>query len=699
MRVPTHALVVFAILCASACSDDVGRGEPTPGGSGGSSETEGDGDDGGVADESTGDGVDGDSDSDADDADGDESAGDTAGEGAVTVVFPPDGALSSERTVVVRGQATGAASVVVAGVEAQTESGFAQWRAEVPLTQGDNELMIEAELVGGGTEVDTLHIEHQPMLSRPVDIVMDEDTIFVLDAARPGIVAFDKGSGARSLLTDDGSDGPTLVDPRAMEILDDGTLVVADVGQALRIDPATGDRSLIASSGTVAFDDPVGLYVDELYDRTLILDGDTTNVVEIDEAGTVSNFSTSADGVVLHDVIAAVTRSVGWEMFVLDFDDTTGQHFLVEIDMNTGQRTLVTEVHGMNPGTTRKSIAYDPFAGNMYVLDGGQNISRFPVDTGVAIGYHFPAAYANREGAAIEFDPLEGIIIADSGRDLINRLDPEAWEDGPLGGFDFPAEGALTPEDPRSMASVADGAYVFQTQTLVHFGVDGESTVALEGADLSGPIVAEPDGSAVYILNSYIEQSVQKFDVATGVLTTLTQAISTPNSGGYLAAVDPMRDRILVVDQFDTLLAVDTETGTTTELGMPDAYGSLAVDAEGTIFTVAGADLHTVDPTTGAHTQLIEQLPQFGFGSNELVALPDGRLMMLNASADRLIFIDPYTEEMNLLPMGAVRAGLAAPIPGEAYVFTAAAVADNNNYLGVLAALDPVTGASVILRK
>ena len=84
---------------------------------------------------------------DASEQDFDASNGDTEAPSAV-VDFPPPTSFTDAATVLMRGTAADdveVAAVRVAGVDAQSDDGFATWTVEVPVNYGRQTLTVEAE--------------------------------------------------------------------------------------------------------------------------------------------------------------------------------------------------------------------------------------------------------------------------------------------------------------------------------------------------------------------------------------------------------------------------------------------------------------------------------------------------------------------------------------------------------------------------
>lgn len=109
----------------------------------------------------------------------------------------------SSPTITVRGRAAGDdIRVVVNGVEAVSEDGFATWQAVVPLPEGAGSTVVSAVLEARGTQVATAGVTVHavpPLMATPQIPVRDPATgrVFVGDATRDALYVWDPVSPER----------------------------------------------------------------------------------------------------------------------------------------------------------------------------------------------------------------------------------------------------------------------------------------------------------------------------------------------------------------------------------------------------------------------------------------------------------------------------------------------------------------------
>jgi len=202
-----------------------------------------------------------------------------------------------------------------------------------------------------------------PSLGNPSGIDLDANgNILVADMTAFGdgaIIRVDPTTGARTLVSRNGSPagGPRLDGPMDLAVAANGDIYVANTfgTNVLRVDPTTGARTLISANGNPgggnAFSWPWGMTIDAGGD-ILIADsnayGGPGGIIRVDPAtgnrSVVSNNATGTGPIFDHPgdlVVEACTNT----LLVTD----SGMEAVYRVDPTTGNRTLVSD--NTSPGT------------------------------------------------------------------------------------------------------------------------------------------------------------------------------------------------------------------------------------------------------------------------------------------------------------------------------------------------------------
>lgn len=290
----------------------------------------------------------------------------------VTIVFPPQGALTNADQVTIRGTAQddGAiANIQIAGISAETDNAFAHWRAQVPLAPGDNQLVVTSSDTDGHTRCEAASIRvlrQQSRLVAPTAVALDLDgnRAFVIDADPDDmrVVAMELTNGTRAVVSDSAiGAGDPLTAPTAIAfdaasarllMLDDDTNTLSSV------DIATGDRTVLSSASVGSgpmFDTIVAIAVDGPRNRAIVLEqqNDVRAVLAVDLATgdrSVVSDATTGTGHPLAFMLSIAIDEAGARAFV---GQSNGE--LLSIDLVTGDRSLIAA------GTWYvRGIAHDP---------------------------------------------------------------------------------------------------------------------------------------------------------------------------------------------------------------------------------------------------------------------------------------------------------------------------------------------------
>ncbi len=284
----------------------------------------------------------------------------------VDVIFPPEVSLGTAFQLTVRGTAAdadGVAAIRVNGVAATTSNDFADWQALVPLSFGDNTIVVESEDIAGATDASAAELLHK-VSPAPLDTVED----MALDAAggrilalgrvarQTRITAIDIATGERTSLASEflGS-GPMPDYPRAIawDPLRNRVLLGDSNDNAVyAVDLTTGDRSILSDDNTgtgQVFQTPTALDYDVTNDRVLVGEATYDVLIAVDPV--------TGDRTILSGAgVGQGPPLVGFGAMVWDGPRNrvlvapTGVDMIISVDPTTGDRlTLASDVIGSGP--------------------------------------------------------------------------------------------------------------------------------------------------------------------------------------------------------------------------------------------------------------------------------------------------------------------------------------------------------------
>ena len=237
-------------------------------------------------------------------------------------------------------------------------------------------------------------VSGQPKFGEPARVTVEPDgSVVVLDLSPfdPTLIRVDPATGTRTLVTSNASPAghPNFGYPQAVAAEPDGNLLVVDWetfsgnnGGVIRVDPATGTRTVMSKDGDPwghpNFDGPVAVAV--AHDGTVYaLDGDRTHLganpvlMRIDPATgartLVSSNTSPAGGPVFEDVGSIAVDAWG-DVLVLDRSRSGAYGRILRVDAATGERRIVSgPVDGTGPKLlSPRDIVVDP-CGNVLVAD------------------------------------------------------------------------------------------------------------------------------------------------------------------------------------------------------------------------------------------------------------------------------------------------------------------------------------------
>jgi hypothetical protein len=574
--------------------------------------------------------------------------------------FPPDNSLYDEPVITVSGSASdpqgdGIAAIRVNDVAAHSDDGFATWSVSLPLTVGENRLVVETLDDSGQraaeADVVTVQVRAFPALRSVGDggLVLDKanNRAFVSDGTLRAVYTFDLETGQRTVVTSSrpvdkllntepfGS-GPEMVLPRypGLDGPESRVLLISGASRlerrVMEINPNTGERSVFYNPNNTpgsgpAFDLLRSAILDPANNRLLVIDGfnGSMRVLAVDldnENRTLISGSGRGSGPGLEVVESLYLDAGANRLFAVDNRSSSGpSRRLLSIDLVNGNRTVLSS-SGENIGT-------GPAMLNALSLDFDSETNRF--------------------------------LIADSSAQRLLTVDRETGDRQVVSGL---LEAEMIGEGPALLrlraARFLDShrAVVVDDELEVPLMVDlgsGERRLLPSNAIGAGPRFEEPRAMArlgeTLVVADKAANALVSVDLQTGDRTVMLGGESSGLREPALLTLDPTANRLLFVDdiaQAPRLMAMDPQTLLLSSVSGPEAAGpalfnpvSMVLDAANHRVLLAdagGQRITAIQLATGERTLLLDDLPVRGIELGASLALgADGNtLFMLAGSND-----------------------------------------------------------------
>ncbi|KAF0809143.1 NHL repeat containing protein [Alcanivorax sp. S71-1-4] len=576
------------------------------------------------------------------------------------IQFPPDNVLYDEAVITVSGVARDAqgddiVSVHVNEVAAHSDDGFATWSVSLPLTVGENRLVVETLDDSGQhaaeADVVTVQVRAFPALRSVGEggLVLDKanNRAFVSDGDRRAVYTFDLETGQRTVVTSSrpadkllnaepfGS-GPEMVLPRhpGLDGPESRVLLISGASRldrrVMEINPNTGERSVFYSpentSGSgPAFDLLRSAILDQANNRLLVTEGFNGNMrvlaVDLDTEN--------------RTLISGSGRGSG-----------PGLEVTESLYLDAGANRLFAVDNRSVSGPSRRLLSIDLANGNRTVLSSsGENIG-----TGPAI----------LNATSLDFDSeTHRFLIADSSAQRLLTVDRETGDRQVVSGL---LEAEMIGEGPAlrrlRAARFLDShrAVAVDDELEVPLMVDlgsGARRLLPSNAIGAGPRFEEPHAMARLgerlVVADQTANALFSVDLKTGDRTVMLGGASSGLREPALLTLDPTANRLLFVDdiaQAPRLMAMDPQTLLLSSVSGPEATGpalsnpvSMVLDAAHHRVLLAdagGQRITAIHLATGERTLLLDDLPVRGIELGASLALgADGNtLFMLAGSSD-----------------------------------------------------------------
>jgi hypothetical protein len=604
------------------------------------------------------------------------------------IKFPALVGLTNGDSVLITGTASDASMITrvkVAGVDATTTDDFANWRAVVPLINGDNTLLVETtdEFSNVDSAAATVAVEASDIIwTNPEAVALDSANGRALvtendsSAGQSFVIAVDLASGLRTILSDNiagMNGGDTFPFTRLTGITLDTTTtpvraLVTDYdsstgqGAVIAVDLMTGARTILSDNSADPmtgstenpFSNPISIALDTANDRALVLDNFFGPVLAVDlMTGVRTILSDNADG--------------------MNGGDTNPfqQTFGIAVDGLNG-RALVTD-GGLGPSAPGALVAVDLTTGDRTILSGAASPGpAFSIPFGIAMDNGRALVTENKANA------LVAVALADGARTMLSETStPDAVNP-------FGAPGAIAVDGDNSRALVIDFG---SSAVLAVAHADGARTIL---SDATTPDAVKPFNSLIDIAVDSAngralvtdavgfnpgEGAVVAVDLMTGARTILSDAMTpdavNPITAGPIA-VDSANGRALVTNIISpppsvppdpsqgVVIAVDLMTGARTILSDSSA-GMNGGDANPLVFPIAIAvdsandralvldenlqAVVTVDLMTGARTILSDAttpdtVNPFTRVFNIVVDSANNRALVLDSNLPGVVAVD-----------------------------------------------------------
>lgn len=540
------------------------------------------------------------------------------------ITFPPRMSAVAADSIVVTGVSQdddGIAAVRINGVEATSTDGFGTWEAAVSLSPGDNALLLSVEdTLGNVTDlpasttvvrrmwfdnlqgIDAVDSERvllldiapnaiidyslatgdhsvlsgagvpdatdEFVLARSIQLELGRNRLLVVDRDRPGVLAVDLATGARTVVSDNTTPagGPQFVGPTASALA--GTfLYVLDDGRLLEIDTETGTRRLVSGAGVPddenLFDTAWSLAIDETGLRALVAQRDPANILAVDLVdGSRTLFSDNASPAGMPEFRQpSALEIVGDELYATSVTSVLSAALAsgVRTEVSTRQQPLrFSQALDMTVSGSQLLLADRPRGRivSVALADGAQSVvggNPFPHDV-EATTIDFPlGAEPGPDGRVFYSDAGTEIhVIEPSGaRAVLTDLASDAMPPDSLGPPRW--------DDVAGRLLVAD----FSTGRLFAIDVtDGSHSVAYTHASSFNVFELDSPSGRIFLLDD--ADALQQVMLDSGTVTFVGDAAS-PGVGWTRPrdlAWDAPRDRLLVVSHInDAVVAIDPATG------------------------------------------------------------------------------------------------------------------------------------------
>ncbi len=260
------------------------------------------------------------------------------------------------------------------------------------------------------------------------DLLVAEQSI-VAGGAVPSVIRVDRTTGARTLISSNASPagGPSFSTPSGIAVESSGQILVVDMGAfgsgaVIRVDPATGARTLVSRNGAPAG----GPQLNGPMDLAVAANGDIyvantfgTNVIRVDPvtgARTMVSANGNPGGGNPFVWPWGMTIDAGGDILIADSQAFGGPGGIIRVDPATGARTVLSNnATGAGPQFSHPGdLVVEACTGTVLVTDSGTN-SVYRVDPATGdrtlvsdnaspgtVAFAWPHGIVTRNGVPVE---------------------------------------------------------------------------------------------------------------------------------------------------------------------------------------------------------------------------------------------------------------------------------------------------------
>ena len=589
------------------------------------------------------------------------------------IEFPFGNAQTADQQFIVRGTSTddnGISQVTINGVVAQTNDGFRQWWATVPLSAGMNTFDLVATDLSGNSESQAgiSFVDYQSFLSTAayMDVSTSGDVAFLTDKRQ--IVKVDLKTGNRSEIASNrlgnGRDfiGLTgiLYDESNQRLIvaDEYLSISASYDDILMsVDIKTGDRTIISSpevGAGINFRLPISMSLDLTNNRVLFMDAGIEAVFSVDLTTgdrTVLSGAGVGSGVIINNTggfVVDLEKSVAYA-------STSEVRGVIAIDLNDGDRTIVSSP-SIGEGTVitaPSSIAFDAVRKYLYVVNNPFAVPKSIVRVDIATGNRVVVA-GEGIGTGETFEYIRGLhfdndnqrlIFSDITLDVIFTIDLATGH--------------------KKIVTSSEGSYSFNINGDLIDIERGNRGDRLFVRDYSGNKIHEinPENGQ---LNTTFSDIQQEDHVASRAFS-----VNTQDNLLYRAWSHQNLSLPTVIKRFDIAGGVTTNVAVdnVNSNASTEKLSSIKVSADGkSLYAIDLTDNQTLEINilTGERSVLTKPNGHEIFAVNEpseiYYDIDNHRLILLDAEMPALYSINLFTKELSLISSSAEPSkGLGVP--------------------------------------
>ena len=557
-----------------------------------------------------------------------------------SIIFPLPTFSTTSQNITMRGTAidpenSTITSVLVGGVAATSDDGFATWQASVPVPLGRTIINVTTQDIEGNIDTNAASVSASSgtapdafVTPKGIKFDYEHNRAFVIDAGLDMLIAIDLTTRERVVVSSSNvGKGPNFITPTGLDfdILNNRIFVTdKEVDALFAVDLVTGDRTIVTSNSFEADDflvAPMDVVFDVDNDRALLLDDTfgTGNIYAVD-LSTGSRDKIDLSGVAFGDATSIALDITNDQLLVT----LSEQHALGSINLTTGERTFLSKSRTSSFGTSvgggehdfdapmsvdidienNRALVVDPNIDELGVLFGVDLTTGFRK---VLAGPKLDGGYVGTSQSRIDLNsPISVALNTNSGEALLlsaeaNNLLRISLDRGTVNTIFAINESTLL--SPRGLAFDKDSRKVFTTDFIrsALFSVDlvtavkrspsnGSNSAQGPEPELPLAVTYNPDDNSVFLTDAKL--GLLTVDLFTGDRKILSSGkigggnvkFNNPRS----VVLDQENNRALVLS-LGSIAAVNLSTGKRTLVsgegrGVGPAFNTAVIRSDSMVF-------------------------------------------------------------------------------------------------------------------